>query len=93
MAKKKTVYGETQKQEMKLAAEQGRQPICVACQHPLNKVREYQDTVIIWTWDAEAKKYLKNDSGGSGDPASHECDQCNCEGKDYDFLDENLIAF
>lgn len=93
MVDEKTIYGEEQEQEMKLAAEQGRQPICVYCGHSLNKVRQYQDTVIIWTYNQEKKEYEKDDSGGSADKASHECDQCNCEVKDWDFVDENLISF
>lgn len=93
MDEQKVVYGEDQEEEMKLAAEQKRQPICTYCEHPLNKVRQYQDTVIIWTYNPNTKTYEKDDSGGSADKATHECDKCACEASDWDFVDENLIDF
>ncbi len=88
-------YGKTQEEEMKLAAGQKRQPICVYCKHPLDTVIEYQDEGIVWTYSKHLKKYLKDDSDGSADEPYHMCGKCNngCEIRDWDFIDYKLIDF
>ncbi len=42
-------YGQTQEEEMKLAAEQKRQPIYVYCKNALDIVIEYQERKIVRT--------------------------------------------
>ncbi len=88
-------YGKTQEEEMKLAAEEKRQPICVYCNHPLDTVIEYQDTGIVWTYSKHLRKYLKDDTDGDADEPYHICSKCKnqCEAKDWDFIDYKLIDF
>jgi hypothetical protein len=85
-------YEKTQEEEMKLAAEQKRQPICTYCNHPLDTLIEYQSTRIVWTYDKQLKRYMKDDNG-DGDKPFHNCSKCSCEAYDWEFIDYNLIDF
>lgn len=89
------MYGKTQKEEMKLAFEQKRQPICVYCNHLLDTVIEYQDAMIVWAYSKELNTYLKDGSDGDADEPYHICLKCKngCEVKDWDFIDYKLIDF
>ncbi len=86
-------YGKTQEEEMKLAIQEKRQPICVYCNHPLDTLIEYQDTRIVWTYDKELKRYLKDDNDGDADKPFHNCGKCACDAYDWEFIDYNLIDF
>jgi len=86
-------YGSTQEEEMKLAIQEKRQPMCVYCEHPLDTLIEYQSTRIVWTYNEGLKKYLKDDSDGDADKPFHNCSKCSCEAYDWEFIDYNLIDF
>ncbi|MEW5840986.1 MAG: hypothetical protein AB1753_08280 [Thermoproteota archaeon] len=87
-------YGLDQKQEMELAYKSKRQPICIHCQHPLNKVAESQDEEIVWTYDKKLKIYEKR-TDGIGEKPYHDCNRCGngCAAEDWDFIDYRLINF
>ncbi len=86
-------YGKTQEEEMKLAVQEKRQPICVYCNHPLDMLVHYQETKIVWTYDTQLKKYLKDYSDEDVEKPFHRCGKCKCESADGDFIDYNLIDF
>lgn len=88
-------YGQTQEEEMKLAAMEKRQPNCVYCKHPLDTVIEYQDMRIVWTYSKQLNEYLKDSSDGDADEPYHMCrkGEKSCEAKDWGFIDYNLIDF
>lgn len=58
----------TQEQEMALAYEQKRQPNCVYCKHPLDRVMQPHDVTIVWMWDDVLKKYKKSEDGSAEKP-------------------------
>lgn len=78
-----------QAEEMKLAKQEGRQPVCVHCSEPLECIRQYQDFDIYWDWDKEKKAYIKTTDSGSADKPC--C--TNCETKDWDYIDHDLVDF
>lgn len=84
----------TQEQEMALAYQQKRQPNCIYCLHPLDKVVEYQDEKIVWTYDKKLKVYEKKNEG-VGEKPYHDCSACEdgCAAADWDFIDYKLIDF
>ena len=80
---------EEQLEEYKLAKKEKRQPRCTCCGEPLDTIVQTQYTSIYWTWDAKTMKYVKDDSGGDAEKA--ECR--NCEARDWDFVDFDLVNF
>lgn len=84
----------TQKEEMALAAKEGRQPLCVYCGHPLDKVSETQYEYITWAWNAEKGGYFQ-DTVGDSDKPYHQCSKCpdGCGVHDPDFADNDLIYY
>jgi hypothetical protein len=86
-------YGKDQAEEMRLAAQQKRQPICIYCRHPLDNLTQTQYQFIYWTWNPKTKTYDKDDSQGDADKAYHKCEVCGCETKDWDFVDQNLVSY
>jgi hypothetical protein len=87
-------YSRTQEEEMKLAYETKRQPICVYCCHPLDKIVEKQDHDIVWTYDKALKQYKKSEEG-VGQKPYHDCGMCadRCSAEDWGYIDEKLVAF
>lgn len=83
----------TQKEEMALAAKQGRQPVCVYCGHPLDKVLETQYEYITWAWNADNGYY--KDAVGDSDKPYHNCSKCpdGCGMHDSDFADNDMIFY
>lgn len=81
----------SQAEEMELAAQENRQPLCVTCCHPLDKVVEEQHEDIVWKW--KDGKYVKMEDGYS-DGAKHVCKQCpdGC-GVEDDFVGYTLIDY
>ena len=80
---------DSMEEEFELAKAERRQPRCIYCGKPLDRVVEVQSTVIIWTWNAKEKRYYKDDSAGSSD-----CPQCDrCEQKDWDFTSNDFIDY
>ena len=78
-----------QLEEYKLAGKEKRQPRCTYCGEPLDTISQIQTVYIKWTWDAQAKEYVKDDSGGDAEKA--ECRKC--EARDWDFVDFDLVNF
>lgn len=76
------------KQEIMLAAHEKRQPLCVHCGVPL-EVRETQEIDLFWQWDKKEKRYHKVE--GEGCSNKPEC--ANCETKDWDFTNNELIHY
>lgn len=83
----------TQAEEMVMAFEEGRQPVCVHCGHKLDKVLESQYDDIMWKWTKNGR-YYKRTSGDSDKPY-HDCDECKdgCGAHDPDFTDNDLIYY
>jgi hypothetical protein len=79
----------SQEEEMRLASRKGRQPFCVYCQKPLDRINHTQFVFIDWVWDKEKKKYII--CSGDGDAEKPYC--ANCGVKDWDFIDSNLVDF
>lgn len=95
MTKKKqktTRLPDTQEEEMTLANEEGRQPRCIYCKHPIELLRQTQYENIRWTWNKTTKKFDK-DQDGTSDAAYHSCKQCSCEMSDWDFVDEVMVDY
>jgi len=80
---------ETMAEEFKLATAEGRQPRCIHCGQPLNRVEETQLDFLAWVWNEETKQYDKQPSSGDSDKPY--C--ANCGTKDYDFLDNDFIDY
>jgi hypothetical protein len=88
------VQKRTQAEEMALAAKENRQPNCVYCRHPIQKVAEEQYDDITWIWNAETRKYEKETEDDSDQPY-HECSECpdGCHVHDPDFTENKLIYY
>jgi hypothetical protein len=84
----------TQAEEMAVAAKERRQPACVHCGHPLNRVRETQHEYISWVWDAEEETFYK-DSDGDSDKPYHDRAECpdGCGVHDPEFSENGLIFY
>lgn len=83
MTKEKSVVLE----EFDSAREECRQPRCPYCGAKL-KVRQTQYEFLSWVWNEGKKCYEKVESGDADPP---ECAECGAA--DWDFVDEDLIAF
>lgn len=79
---------------MKEAYEQKRQPMCVYCRHPLDRIVEKQDQDIVWTYDKILKQYRKTEDG-VGEKPYHDCGKCadQCYAEDWGYIDERLVTF
>ena len=80
----------TQQDEFEEALKEERQPDCVHCGNPLDRVSETQGIHLVWEWDNKRKQYSKSetDAGWSDKPM---CD--NCQTKDWDFTNNEWIAY
>lgn len=76
------------KQEIMLAAQEKRQAYCPYCSRPL-EVRETQEVDLYWQWDKKEKRYHKVE----GDGCSNKPECANCETKDWDFTNNELISY
>lgn len=79
---------EDQNQEYADALQEGRQPLCIWCEKPLDKICQTQYDYLVWVWDAKAKRYTKDDSGADSDKPYH----YGCETGDWEFLGESDAA-
>lgn len=78
----------TMAEEFQLAKEEGRQPRCIYCGKPL-EVTQTQDIYLYWRWDDKQKRYVKSEGGGSAEKP-----YClNCETRDWDFTNNELIRY
>lgn len=84
----------TQAEEMALAAKEGRQPVCVYCGHPLDRVSETQHRHISWASNAKMGGYYQ-DAIDDSDKPYHECLKCpdGCGVHDPDFAGNDLIYY
>lgn len=48
----------SQKEEIKQAAREGRQPVCVHCKQTLDRVEQKQNRYNQWTWNEDKKRYV-----------------------------------
>lgn len=85
----KGLENRTQEEEMKLAKEEKRQPFCVHCTKPLDRISQTQYEFIDWEWDRKRKRYCVKTVGGDSDKPF--C--ANCEAKDWEFIDFGLVDF
>jgi hypothetical protein len=79
----------SQMEELQLAAIEGRQPRCIYCEKPLDTIVQTQYDRIKWTWDAKARQYVKDDSGGDADPPV--CGKCG--ERDWGFVDGDVVSY
>ena len=71
--------------EFQEAREEGRQPVCISCNEPIETIRQHQNEYIDWNWDEEKKRFVKAPETGHAEKPY--CLNCNYE--DWDFLDQN----
>ncbi len=81
-------YGKTQEEEMALALEQKRQPVCVYCRKPLGEIRQPQSEDVVWKWDKRLRRYQKSSDGTAERPYHPACDSA-----DWGYIDGRLVAF
>ena len=86
--KDKPLSQRTVKEEIELADHEKRQPFCPYCEKLL-EVREIQDVDLYWKWNNKEKRYHKSE----GDGCSNKPECANCEAKDWEFTNNNLIAY
>jgi hypothetical protein len=82
-------YARSQDQEMALAFNQKRQPMCVYCEKPLDRILQTQYENIGWEWDGKMKKYIKQECGGDSDKPYHS----SCGAEDWDYVDGELVSY
>ncbi len=85
---------ESQAKEMRLAAREKRQPKCVYCGHPLDRVLQTEYDHLTWSWNPE-KGWFFRDAVGDADKPYHDCRLCpnGCGARDWDFTDNELISY
>jgi len=74
--------------EYELAHKEKRQPRCIDCGQPLDKILQTQYTDLTWTWNSETMSYDKHDGGDAEKPSCG-----NCGGKNWDLCDEDVYTF
>lgn len=85
----KPPLGETQQEEFDKAFKEKRQPYCIYCEKPLDRVQETQEVDLYWNWDVKKKKYIK----GQGDGCSNKPYCANCEAKDWYFTNNEYVSY
>ena len=80
---------ETMEEEFELAKKEGRQPRCVHCGKPLDRVEETQLDFITWIWDKKTMSYIKQPP--AGDTETPYC--ANCGAHDYEFTQNDFIDY
>lgn len=86
--KKTPLLKRTVEEEYRLAKYENRQPCCVYCGKDLEIRQDLYDH-IFWKWNEEKNAYTsKNENGDADDPY---CIQC--ETKDKNFVDEELVNY
>ena len=83
----KPELGETQQKEFDKAFKEKRQPYCVYCEKPLDRIQETQDVDLFWDWNG--KEYIK----GEGDGASNKPYCAACETKDWEFTNNGYVEY
>jgi hypothetical protein len=75
----------SQLEELEEAAAEQRQPICVWCKQPLQRIEQTFYEYVVFEWDDNQKKYVKLIAQPSGD-----CDKpyhVSCGATDWDFIE------
>lgn len=85
----KPKLGETQQEEFDKANKENRQPYCISCEKPLDRIEETQDVDLHWDWDDKKKKYIK----GEDDGCSNKPYCAKCETKDWDFTNNGYVNY
>ena len=85
----KPILGETQKEEFDKAFKEKRQPYCLFCEKPLDRIEETQGVSLYWDWDVKTKKYIK----GEGDGYSDKPYCAACETKDWEFTNNGYVEY
>jgi len=86
--KGKKLQDRTIEEEYLLAEAEERQPLCIYCGESL-EISQTQYVFINWSWDKKKKKFVKDDNGGDAEKPF--C--INCETKDWNFIDFDLVDF
>ena len=82
-------YIMTQEKEMELALNEGRQPNCVFCNKPLDRIVQTQYDRISWDWNRKLRLYIKVSSCGDSDKPCHPA----CGAGDWDFVDYKMVSY
>ncbi len=77
-----TAQAKTQRQELADAAKEHRQPFCVYCKKPLERVSQTQYTYLDWIWDEQAGVFVKADSDLDGSGAADKPYHWGCDAAD-----------
>lgn len=78
----------TQLEEFQKALQEKRQPICVNCNKPLDKITQYLMEWVDWTWDEQSKRYVKGEGSGDAESPIHE----GCGESNWDLIDGSSDA-
>lgn len=81
--------GVMQGDEMERALKENRQPMCVYCNKPLDRICQTQHDYITWEWRVELKKYVKLEPDGDSDAPYH----MDCTSRDWGYVDGNLVSY
>lgn len=78
----------TIQEEYQLAKKEHCKPLCVYCGKPL-ELTQTQYVYIYWYWNEKTHSYQKCNQNGESEPP-----YClNCGRQDWDFIDNDLVAF
>ena len=73
----------TQTEEFAKALKENRQPICVGCGKPLDRVIQHQYEDIGWEWDEDEEQFVKAAEDGGADKPYHAA----CDYADWDLVE------
>lgn len=82
-------YEPTQVKEMEHAFDEGRQPNCIYCSKPLDRIAQTQYDRISWEWNKKLNLYIKVSSCGDSDKPYHP----GCGAGDWEFVDNKLVSY
>ncbi len=74
---------------MALALKENRQPLCVYCESPLDRILQTQYDVIEWDWYKSLKRYVKQERDGDSDKPYHS----SCGAEDWSYVDGELVSY
>lgn len=82
-------YERSQEDEMAFALKENRQPLCVYCEKPLDKIFQTQEEIIEWNWNKNLRKYIKQERDGNSDRPYHH----SCGAEDWSYVDGELVSY
>lgn len=83
------LYERSQEDEMALALKESRQPLCVYCERPLDRVMQTQYNFIEWKWDSSLRKYVKQEPDADSDASYHP----ECQTKVWGYVHGELVCY